>query len=70
MKVRLSKKILLLIIGVLVVFSAVAYGVGSFIFMLFPKTFEPFVTMYPIFSHFGKLFIGWIVCGIIAKIFK
>jgi hypothetical protein len=70
MKVRLSKKILLLIIGVLVAFSTVAYGVGSFIFMLFPKTFDPFVNMYPIFSHFGKLFIGWIVCGIIAKIFK
>lgn len=45
-------------IGVLVVFSTIAYGVGTFIFIMFPKTFEPFVTIYPIFSHFGKLFIG------------
>lgn len=70
MKVRLSKKILFLIICLLFVFFAVAYGVGAFVFILFPKTFEPFVTTYPIFSHFAKLIIGWIVCGIIAKIFK
>jgi hypothetical protein len=67
---RKGKSFLLLIIGILLLFSSAAYGVGAFIFMMFPKTFEPFVTMHPFLSHFGKLFVGWIVCGILTKIFK
>lgn len=67
---RKGRAFLLLITGVIFLFSSLAYGVGTFIFIMFPKTFEPFVTMHPFLSHFGKLFVGWIVCGILTKIFK
>ena len=36
-------------IGVLVVFFTIAYGVGTFIFIMFPKTFEPFVNFCSLF---------------------
>ena len=58
-------KITLIFIGIML-FSIVSYFVGAFVFMWFPtKVIEPFVITYPILSFFGKLFIGWIICGML-----
>lgn len=54
-------------IGVFVLLLAIYYGIGLMFFIIFPNAFEPFVTNYPIFSHFGKLFIGWIVFEMLSK---
>lgn len=54
-------------IGVFVLLLAIYYGIGLMFFIIFPNAFEPFVTNYPIFSHFGKLFIGWIVFKMLSK---
>ena len=70
MKVKLGRKTSTLILVIFLMCVVVAYGVGTFLFMLFPNTFDPFVSNYPIFSHFGKLFVGWIICGILSKIFS
>ena len=67
MKFRIGKMTLTFFIGFFVLSLAITYGIGSMIFIMFPNVFEPFVANYPIFSHFGKLFIGWIVCAMLSK---
>ena len=67
MKVKLGRKTSTLILVIFLICVVVVYGVGTFLFMLFPNTFDLFVSNYPIFSHFGKLFIGWIVFEMLSK---
>ena len=49
-----------------ILFSAISYFAGAFIFITIPKEIiEPFIITYPIFSYFVKFFIGSIFCLIL-----